>query len=88
MTIDHDAGEPVWMQLAGILRGQIESGQIAPGKLLPSTSRLMQEYGVSDGTVKRAISALRDEGLVNSVVGRGVFVVEKKLYWMRNVWIE
>lgn len=76
--IDHDAGTPVWQQLAGILRGQIERGDIAPGKLLPSIRTLMQTYGVSDGTVKRAISALRDDGLVKSVTGRGTYVAEQK----------
>jgi GntR family transcriptional regulator len=74
VTIDHDAGTPVWEQLAGILRGQIERGEIPSGKLLPSTRTLMQTYGLSDGTVKRAIRALRDAGLVESVPGRGVFV--------------
>jgi DNA-binding GntR family transcriptional regulator len=72
--IDHEAGEPVWSQLAGILRRQIERGDTAPGKLLPSISMLMQTYGVSDGTVKRAIAALRDEGLVETVPGRGSYV--------------
>jgi DNA-binding GntR family transcriptional regulator len=75
--IDHDAGEPVWSQLAGILRGQIQRGEIAPGKLLPSTRTLMQTYGVADGTVKRAISKLREEQLVKSVPGRGVYVAER-----------
>jgi DNA-binding GntR family transcriptional regulator len=76
--IDHDAGTPVWMQLASILRGQIERGEIAPGKLLPSIRTLMQTYGVSDGSVKRAIAALRDDGLVKSITGRGTYVVERK----------
>ena len=75
--IDHDAGQPVWLQLAAILRGQIMRGEIAPGKLLPSTRMLMQTYGVSDGTVKRAIADLRKAGLVESVVGRGVYVKER-----------
>jgi len=34
----------------------------------------MQTYGISDGTVKRAISKLRDEGLADSIPGRGVYV--------------
>ena len=72
--IDHGAGEPVWSQLAGILRRQIQGESIRPGKLLPSISVLMQTYGVSDGTVKRAIRALRDEGLVSTVPGRGSYV--------------
>jgi DNA-binding GntR family transcriptional regulator len=74
--IDHHAGEPVWSQLTRILRAQIERGAIPPGKLLPSISTLMQIYGVSDGTVKRALKTLRDEGLVSSVPGRGTYVRE------------
>jgi DNA-binding GntR family transcriptional regulator len=74
--IDHNAGEPVWSQLTGILRRQIERGDIAPGKLLPSISTLMQTYGVSDGTVKRAIRTLREEGLVSTVPGRGSYVTK------------
>ena len=73
--IDHDAGEPVWQQLAAILRGQIQTGKIGAGKLLPSIRTLMQTYEVSDGTVKRAISQLRAEGLVETVIGRGVYVI-------------
>jgi GntR family transcriptional regulator len=76
--IDHDAGTPVWQQLADILRGQIERGEIAPGKLLPSIRTLTQTYGVSDGTVKRAISDLRAAGLVKSVTGRGSYVAERQ----------
>ena len=45
--------------------------EIAPGKLLPSTRMLMQTYEVSDGTVKRAVAALREEGLVQTVRGPG-----------------
>ena len=76
--IDHDAGTPVWQQLSNILRGQIERGEIAPGKLLPSIRTLMQTYGVSDGTVKRAIADLRAAGLVKSITGRGTYVAERK----------
>ncbi len=42
----------------------IESGEIGKGKLLPSQRTLAQRYEVSDGTVKRALAQLRDEGLV------------------------
>jgi DNA-binding GntR family transcriptional regulator len=76
VTIDHDAGRPVWRQLADILRNMIESGEIPPGKLLPSQRTLMQRYEVSDGTVKRALALLREEGLIETERGRGVYVKE------------
>ena len=76
--IDRDAGRPLWRQLADILRSMIESGEIGPGKLLPSQRTLMQRYEVSDGTVKRALALLRDEGLVETELGRGTYVSERR----------
>src|SRR5260370_24374522 len=55
----------------------IESGEIAPGKLLPSQRTLMQRYEISDGTVKRAVAKLREEGLVETETDRGVYVRER-----------
>lgn len=78
MEIDHESGTPVWRQLADFLRSQIHAGDIEPGKLLPSTRTLMQRYGVSDGTVKRAVGQLRSEGLVKTEPGRGVYVADQK----------
>ncbi len=68
---------PVYLQLAAILRGQIERGEIPPRRPLPSINRLAQEYEVARGTVEKAIQVLRDEGLVRTVLGRGVYVVAK-----------
>jgi DNA-binding GntR family transcriptional regulator len=34
----------------------------------------MQRYEVSDGTVKRALALLREEGLVETETGRRVYV--------------
>lgn len=74
VSIDHDAGMPVWEQMAGIIRGMITSGEVGKGKLLPSVRTLAQRYEVSDGTVKHALAELRAEGLVETVNGRGVYV--------------
>lgn len=75
VSIDHSAGEPVWKQLAAILRGRIESGEWEQGKLLPSVRTLAQEYGVAEMTVKKALGRLRDDHLVSSAVGRGWYVL-------------
>jgi len=72
--IDHDSDVPVYVQLADLLRAQIESGELAPRRPIPSIRTLQQRYGVADGTVKKAIQVLREEGLVRTVIGRGVYV--------------
>ena len=74
MSVDHLDPTPLWQQLAAVLREMIESGKVEPGKPLPSESHLQQEYGVSRGTIRRALSVLQDEGLVVTIGGRGTFV--------------
>jgi DNA-binding GntR family transcriptional regulator len=76
-VIDHEGDVPVYEQLASILRSQIESGELAPRRPLPSIRTLQERYGVSDGTVKHALQLLKDEGLVRTVIGRGIFVAPK-----------
>jgi DNA-binding GntR family transcriptional regulator len=74
VSVDHDAETPLWQQLASILRAQIQSGELPPGGIMASEATLMQEHGLARGTVRKAIDALVQEGLVNRVQGRGTFV--------------
>ena len=72
--VDHMNPVPLYSQLADILRDMITSGELQPRSPLPSESYLQQEQGVSRGTVRTAVAALRDEGLVVTIGGRGTFV--------------
>ena len=72
--IDPYADEPLHRQLAGILRRKIKAGKYKHLDPLPSESTLVQEYGVSRDTVRRAVALLRDEGLVFTVPQRGTYV--------------
>ncbi len=65
---------PVYQQLVAILREAIERGDYAPGRPIPSESRLMQEHGLARETVRKAVRVLAAEGLVTVVQGRGVYV--------------
>ena len=77
VTIDHQAAEPLWQQLADVLRGKIESGELPAGRVIPSEATLSQEYGLSRGTVVKALDALERDGLVRRVQGRGTFVSKR-----------
>jgi len=75
VSIDHEAETPPYAQLAAILRAQIKSGELRPGRALPSLTYLMQHYGLSRNTVRRAIAVLAEEGLIRTRPGWGTFVV-------------
>jgi len=76
VTIEHASAVPPYRQLAAILRDQIQSGELAPGAAVPSVKRLRQEYGVAETTARKAVALLRDEGLVETVMGWGSFVAK------------
>lgn len=76
MKIDQTSPEHPYLQLAGMLRAQIHSGEIA--SQLPSITQLAEETELAVGTIRRAIDILVKEGLVETVPGRGTFVVEPR----------
>ena len=75
MSIDRHWDEPVYLQVAAILREQIVSGKIEPRRPIPSVRTLCQTYGIARATATKAIHVLAAEGLIRRVPGRGWFVV-------------
>src|SRR6266487_4443757 len=75
MVIDREWDEPVYMQGAGILRGQIEAGKIEARRPVPSIRTLCQTYGIARTTAAKSLRVLADEVLIRQVPGRGWFVV-------------
>lgn len=70
--LDPDSPAPLYEQLAAVLREQIEAGRIT--SRLPSEPSLVQEYGVSRGTVRRAVALLIEAGYAQVSRSRGTFV--------------
>lgn len=79
LTIDRDSAEPVYAQLADILRRQIVSGRFRPGDRLPSEAMLVRTYQVSPMTVRRAINLLAEQNVISAAQGRGTFVKAVRL---------
>lgn len=57
-------------EIAAHLRSAIREGSYSPGDALPSEAELRRQFGTSRGTVRQAMSLLRNEGLVSSGQGR------------------
>ncbi len=71
--LDPDSPVPLYSQLADLLRKQIDAGELTVR--LPSEPTLVQLYGVSRGTARRAVEILVGEGYVRISRGRGTFLV-------------
>ena len=69
--------DPMYRQIAEDLRGQIVSGQLAPGRQLPTELQLRDRFSASRNTVRDAVKWLTSLGLVEVRPGQGTFVIEK-----------
>jgi len=63
-----------YARIADAIRARISSGQLAPGDAIPSARAITREWGVALATATRALSELRDEGLVYARPGVGTVV--------------
>jgi DNA-binding transcriptional MocR family regulator len=62
--VDPLADRPLYRQLADLIRAQITRGVFVAGQRLPAQKDYVQEHGVSRDTVDRAMTVLRQEGLI------------------------
>lgn len=77
MTLDPDDPRPPYQQVAQALRAAILTRKFEPGDKLPSLNELPEQYSVARMTVQQAMRLLREEGLIVSRQGSGVFVRER-----------
>jgi DNA-binding transcriptional regulator YhcF (GntR family) len=77
MSLDPDDPRPPYVQVANALRAAILTKKLAPGEQLPSGPELASRYGVARATIQSALRTLREEGLIISRQGSGVFVRER-----------
>lgn len=65
---------PPYERIVADLSARIRSGELPAGARVPSTRRLIADYGVAMATASKALSALRRDGLVYPVRGVGTVV--------------
>lgn len=68
---------PLWAAIARTLREDIAQGRYAPGDKLPTEAALATRFGVNRHTVRHALSALAEDGLVRTRRGAGAFVAAR-----------
>lgn len=72
--LDPDDTRPPYQQMAEAIREAIIAGEYPPGAALPSRSSLAHMFGVAPMTVQSAIRDLKDDGVVVTRQGSGVYV--------------
>ncbi|WP_430258848.1 phosphonate metabolism transcriptional regulator PhnF [Neorhizobium sp. IRS_2294] len=76
--MQRQSGVALWRQIADRIRTAIANGDYdATGKVPPEIS-LAAEFGVNRHTVRSALAALAQEGIVRAVQGRGTLIERKE----------
>ena len=68
------AFQPLYLQIKALLERSLDAGEWRPAEAIPSEAVLAVRFGVSQGTVRKAIDALAAENLVVRRQGKGTFV--------------
>lgn len=65
---------PLYRQIRGLITKSLENGEWGPGDVIPSESELAVRFGVSQGTVRKAVDEMAAENLLVRRQGKGTFV--------------
>lgn len=79
MELDNTSSTPLYKQLEGLLREEIDSGKQPQGSRFPTENELSEKYQVSRVTVRKALEELSKQGYLTRKPGKGTFVTEKKI---------
>jgi GntR family transcriptional regulator len=84
ILISNSSDKPIYEQITSQMKQMIISGELEAGGILPSMRTLAKELRISVITTKRAYEELERDGFIYTVVGKGSFVAEKNLEFVRE----
>ena len=69
-----DYPEPLWVQAVNLINAEIASGVLKPGMRLPPERELCLQLNISRVTLRKALTRLVEDGVLNASHGRGWYV--------------
>lgn len=85
IQIDFKSGKPVYLQLVDQVRYAAASGGLQPGEPLPSIRPLAEELRVNRNTVAKAYAELENQGVIETIPGKGCFLKENNSPFTKQV---
>ena len=77
IIISNSSNKPIYEQIKEQIKEKILSNELKVGEALPSIRNLAKDLRISVITVKNAYEKLENEGYVESVPGKGVYIANK-----------
>ena len=83
--VDFKSGKPVYLQLVDQVRYAAASGALRPGDPLPSIRPLAEELRLNRNTIAKAYAELENQGVIESLPGKGCFLKENHSPFTKQV---
>ncbi|MCV9966256.1 phosphonate metabolism transcriptional regulator PhnF [Pararhizobium sp. BT-229] len=77
-AVERQTGVALWRQIADLIRLSISNGDYDQTGMVPPEIVLASQFGVNRHTVRSALAALAEEGLVQAIQGRGTIIQRKE----------
>ncbi len=79
ISVDLKSGVPIYRQIIDQVKSAIATGALGPGDRLPTVRQLSVDLSVNPNTVSRAYTELELTGLVETHMGSGTFIGDKRV---------
>lgn len=88
IIISNSSQKPIYEQITTQIKSQIINGDLEEGSALPSMRSLAKELRISVITTKRAYEDLERDGFIETVAGKGSFVAQRNVEFIREEQIK
>ncbi len=76
IQVNFKSGKPVYLQVVDQVKAAAAAGALQAGEPLPSIRPLAEELRVNRNTIAKAYTELENQGVIETVPGKGCFIKE------------
>jgi DNA-binding transcriptional regulator YhcF (GntR family) len=87
VSLQKDSGIPKYKQIVNSIENAIVGGLLKKGDKLPSLNAIKKEHALSRDTVLTAFNELKNRGIINSIVGKGYYVLTENIEVEQKIFL-
>lgn len=87
IQIDSSLATPIYKQIVQSIYRSIDSGTLTKDSQLPSVNKVSEEFSLARGSVFSAYNDLRAAGIIDSIPGKGYFVLSTETRQSKRVFL-
>jgi len=87
IDIEDKSGTPKYKQIVVSIENAIASGKLKKGDQIPSINDVRKRHNLSRDTVLMAFNELKNRGIINSIVGKGYYVLKENISVKQRIFL-